>query len=88
MGYVQRLERDEEDGHGPHARRKNDTQDLTCGLDDPERFACYQARDTCFTRIKRPAVKQGPDLYLEPKWLRCRHRVLCAPLSICLPVTN
>ena len=22
-------------------------------------------------RAKRPAVKQGPDLYLEPKWLRC-----------------
>ena len=22
-------------------------------------------------KAKRPAVEQGPDLYLEPKWLRC-----------------
>ena len=29
MGYVQRLEQHEEDGHGPYARRKNDTQDPT-----------------------------------------------------------
>ena len=26
---------------------------------------------------KRPAVKQGPDLYLEPKWLRCWHYLRC-----------
>ena len=38
----------------------------------------------CSRRIttnKRPAVKQGPDLYLEPKWLRCWHYLRCTPQS-------
>ena len=28
---------------------------------------------------KRPALKQGPDLYLEPERLRCWHSLRCTP---------
>ena len=38
----------------------------------PKRLLISQRKD------KRPALQQGPDLYLEPKWLRC----LCADLVI------
>ena len=51
-------------------------QRVPCGfVPRPKRFV---ASVPCFSASgKRPAVKQGPDLYLEPKWLRCLQHVIC-----------
>ena len=37
---------------------------------------------------ERPAVKQGPDLYLEPKWLRCEMGCLKNQAGKQLPKTQ
>ena len=60
------------------------------GASSQDQVTAAKAETTLLTSIicsrrattnKRPAVKQGPDLYLEPKWLRCWHYLRCTPHS-------
>ena len=67
-------------------RTRADLLDTECFIFIPRPNSCCEGRDPTpnfhmcsgsATSNKRPAAKQGPDLYFEPKWLWCWHCLRC-----------